>query len=93
MVYCVGSGAGVAMHLTFNFRCHYCLPRTAVDGMCQEKKNGKTKKREREEKKFLWLYMGHQLISNRVSSSREIIAISITIAMLTRLFQIGCGVT
>lgn len=52
MVYCVGLGAGEAMHLTFKLRCHYFLPRRAVDGMYREKKN-----QEREEKKLLWLYI------------------------------------
>lgn len=52
MVYCVGLGAGEAMHLTFNLRCHYFLHRRTVDGMYREKKN-----QEREEKKLLWLYI------------------------------------
>ena len=57
-------GAGEAMHLNFNHRCHYFLPRRAVDGLCREKK----KKTEKGGEK-------------------------IVMAVYTRLFQIGCGVT
>lgn len=63
MVYCVGLGAGEAMHLTFNLRCHYFLHRRTVDGMYREKKkSGKG---------------GEKIV----------------MAVYTRLFQIGCGVT